>query len=195
MQVQTGIVHRFLSAAEFSVNRNRTRKIRTVVTVFCAEIHQYQFAVFTDSIIGYIVQGSGIIATGNDAAVGRTRGPLAQKTMPDLGFDLVFGNTGTDKLEQTTESNFGDIDRLLYHCNFFFGFDAAQFFHDPGSTLKRMQRVGSFHLIHKPVFAAAYMTGFAVVFVCIEIDMLCQMHPGLQGCINGIEPYNGLNAG
>ncbi len=148
---QTGIVYCLLTSGEFAIDRYRPRKVGAITTVLCAKIHQDQFAIFALFAITNVVQCSGPVATGNDAAISRTGSPLTQKRMEDFRFNFVFHYSGLNEFQQTAECAICNINSFLQHFHFGCGFNGPQFFHDLSRPQVLMQRVKALHFINEAI--------------------------------------------
>ena len=76
VQVQAGIVNRFLPSSKFTIYRNRSCKIGTIISILGTKIHQYQFAIFTLLIVLHIMQCSCPVAACYDGTVSLSGSPL-----------------------------------------------------------------------------------------------------------------------
>ncbi len=132
------------------------------------------------------MQGSCPVATGDNAAVSRTRCAMTQKAMPNLCFNFVFHHARLDELQQPAESLLSNINRLLHHHYFFFGLNGTKIFHDTRGTLVFMQRITCTHFINETIFSTTHLRSATIILIRIEIDIICQMYPSLQSCINCI---------
>ena len=115
--------------------------------------------------------------------------------MDDLRLDLVLIHTRPDEFEQSTKGFFRDVAGMLHHFHFQFGLDGTQIFHDPGRTLILMKGIAHPHFLSVAIVAYRNEVGLAVVLICIEIDRLRQMYPGLQQSVETVEPYDRLDTG
>src|SRR5690348_5883357 len=98
--MQARIIHLFLALCKFAIYRYCPGKVGSIATIQSTKIHQYQFSIFTFLIIEYIMQGSGTVAAGDDAAVCFTAGAVAQKFVQNFRFYFIFHYPWFNELQQ-----------------------------------------------------------------------------------------------
>src|SRR5690349_7399848 len=104
MQIQAGIVNCSLPACEPAIDRNRSRKIRSITAVIRAKVHQDKVAVLTFCAVTNVVEYTRIVAARNNASIGFTGGLLTKERMYNFCLNFIFHYPGADKFQQATES-------------------------------------------------------------------------------------------
>src|ERR1017187_5193352 len=115
---KNGIIYFTLAFAEFPTHRKATRKIGSIVGVFSSHIKQQYFSGLALLIVFNVVQHIRVKAGGDDRAVGKATGAVADEFVYQFGLYLIFPYARFYKSKQAAKSFFSNVAGLLNQFNF-----------------------------------------------------------------------------